>query len=443
MDDTTKTGRRATSRENSVVSLWTLRALYMGTTGIVNSAAKVWDASSPLNMGRRISSFRLGTWLQLDDERVSREHAQLLADGKTILIKDLVSKNGTEVNGRRLGPGESLPLGDGDLIRVGDSLVILRYEPVQPPDAPIPSLVGISASMCKLRQAIARCAGQDKPVLILGETGTGKGVVAQAIHRESGRSGNFVAVNCAAIPATLAESMLFGVQKGAFTGAAPQSGFFGEANRGTLFLDEIGDLPAELQPKLLHSLETREVIPLGSSRPVACDVRIVAATNRDLSLAIGKQTFREDLYARLTASPLRLPPLRDRCEDILLLAQHIAGVDFHLSPRLAETLLRYSWPGNVRELGNILGQIRDTSEDEVIQGLSSHRPVPLPPAEQPPARPWKAGDPSPSRRQIVKLLEEYAGNLRRIERETGYSRRQFGRFAAEHGIDIQQYRQQK
>src|SRR5262249_11945036 len=147
-------------------------------------------------------------------------------------------------------------------------------------------------------------------VLLLGETGTGKGVAAAGIHALSHRTGPFVAVNCAALPPTLAEGLLFGVKKGAYTGAVEQAGFFAQAHNGTLFLDEIGDLPLDLQPKLLHAIETKQITPLGHGTPIACDSRILTATNRDLGTAVDAGLFREDLYYRLAGIALPLPTLR-------------------------------------------------------------------------------------------------------------------------------------
>jgi two-component system nitrogen regulation response regulator NtrX len=220
-------------------------------------------------------------------------------------------------------------------------------------------LVGDSPAMASLRRLIARVGPSDAAVLITGETGTGKERVARALHLASGRKGRFVAINCAAIPATLLESELFGHERGAFSGAtARRSGRFEQAHGGTLFLDEIGDMPLELQAKLLRALETKEVERLGGTGPISVDVRILAATHQELTRAVKEGRFRQDLFFRLNVMPLSLPPLRERPEDLLPLARafaaEIAGphVPVVLAPGAEVALRAYRWPGNIRELRN-------------------------------------------------------------------------------------------
>ncbi|MCP3162856.1 sigma-54-dependent transcriptional regulator [Myxococcus qinghaiensis] len=225
-------------------------------------------------------------------------------------------------------------------------------------------LVGDSPSMSALRQLIARVGPSDTAVLITGETGTGKERVARALHLASGRKGRLVAVNCAAIPATLLESELFGHEKGAFSGAVNRrAGRIEQAHGGTLLLDEIGDMPLELQAKLLRVLETREVERLGGSVPVPVDARILAATHQELARAVKEGRFRQDLFFRLNVMPLHIPPLRERLEDLLPLARAFAAefagpeAPLVLAPG-AETALRaYPWPGNVRELRNVIERL--------------------------------------------------------------------------------------
>ncbi|MFY0525533.1 sigma-54-dependent transcriptional regulator [Archangium gephyra] len=220
-------------------------------------------------------------------------------------------------------------------------------------------LVGDSPAMEALRTLIARVGPSDAAILITGETGTGKERVARALHLASGRKGRLVAVNCAAIPSTLLESELFGHERGAFSGAtARRLGRIEQAHGGTLFLDELGDMPLELQAKLLRVLETKEVERLGGGLPVPVNVRILAATHRDLALAVREERFRQDLYFRLNVMPLALPPLRERPEDILPLARAFAAelagpnVPLVLAPGAEEALRAWPWPGNVRELRN-------------------------------------------------------------------------------------------
>lgn len=226
-------------------------------------------------------------------------------------------------------------------------------------------LIGNSVAFREVTEAIAMVAAVDSAVLLLGETGTGKEVIARAIH-DAGprRHQRFVAVNCAAIPSGLLESELFGHERGAFTGAVCQTlGRFHAADRGTLFLDEVGDLPLELQPKLLRALQERQVERLGSGgRPMSVDVRVIAATNQDLEAMVQQRAFRADLFYRLNVFPLRIPPLRERTEDIPLLVAHFVrqfaarqGKCIEEIPdAIMDTLRQYRWLGNVRELQNVI-----------------------------------------------------------------------------------------
>ena len=222
------------------------------------------------------------------------------------------------------------------------------------------NMIGSSAAMRQLFEMMARVAFRDTTVLILGESGTGKELVARALHYASPRrEGLFVAVNCAAIPPTLLESELFGHVKGAFTGAdSVREGRFQLASEGTLFLDEVGDMPLELQAKLLRALQERQVEPVGSSRPIPFNVRIIAATHQNLEKYIQSGDFRQDLYYRLNVVPLQIPPLRDRMEDLPLLVKHFLkqfgepGVV--VEEGAFEKLNRHTWPGNVRELENAI-----------------------------------------------------------------------------------------
>ena len=210
---------------------------------------------------------------------------------------------------------------------------------------------------------VERLARSDATVLVTGETGTGKELIARHIHTTSGRAGPFVAVNCGAFSETLIDAELFGHEAGAFTGAShARAGWFEAANGGTLFLDEIGDLPMSLQVKLLRVLQERQVVRLGSRRPIPLDVRLVAATNIDLARAVAAQHFRADLYYRLSVAGVRLPALHERQADIVPLAEHFIGVYCNrlairrlpLSADAADALRRYSWPGNIRELENVI-----------------------------------------------------------------------------------------
>src|SRR4051812_11328933 len=245
-------------------------------------------------------------------------------------------------------------------------------------------VIGQSALMRQLLQVIDRVAASDATVLIVGESGTGKELLARTIHRVGPRSdGPFVAFDCSALAPTLLEAELFGHEKGAFTGAnRARRGLFREAQAGTIFLDEIGDIDATVQNKLLRVLQEREIKPVGSDRPVAIDVRVVAATNKDLKALVARGQFREDLYWRLAVVPIQVPPLRERKEDIRHLAAHIlarrrgaaksfaggeARYPTQITARALSRLESYRWPGNIRELENVLSRAAILCDGEIIR----------------------------------------------------------------------------
>jgi two-component system response regulator HydG len=305
----------------------------------------------------------------------------------------------------------------------------------------IPDLVGGSPSMQRLMEMIALVAPSEATVLITGESGTGKGLVARAIHAVSSRRAKpLIEVNCAAIPETLIESELFGHEKGAFTGADRQrKGRFSMADKGTLFLDEIGELPLSLQAKLLRVLQEGEIQRVGNDVAIPVDVRIIAATNRNIQKMVADGGFREDLFYRLNVMPMEAPPLRERGEDIPLLAQHflkrlsernnkaVKGI----TPRAMDLLLRYSWPGNIRELENVMERAVILLQGEYI----SERELPI--ALQDLARTSMEGSRANAsaehlgdatladrEKQIIyQMLEETGGNKSETARRLGITRR--------------------
>ena len=238
------------------------------------------------------------------------------------------------------------------------------------------TLIGRNPAMLEIYKTIGRAADAQVPILITGESGTGKELIARAIHSQGKRhSAPFVAVNCGALTETLLESELFGHVKGSFTGAtANRKGLFEAADQGTIFLDEIGELPPEAQVALLRVLQEREIERVGSSQPIAVDVRVLAATNRDLDAAVERGTFREDLLYRLNVFPIRLPPLRERAEDIPILVEYLVdhyakqvGKTIRNIPKQTMQLLQaYDWPGNVRELQNVIERAIVLSEGETF-----------------------------------------------------------------------------
>ncbi|MFV0421263.1 sigma-54-dependent transcriptional regulator [Oleidesulfovibrio sp.] len=254
-------------------------------------------------------------------------------------------------------------------------------------DSPVSRLIGESPPMREVKALIEKVAPLDTTVLILGESGTGKELVSDTLCALSPRAGqSFIKVNCAAIPEHLFENELFGHEKGAFTGAAAaQPGKFELAHSGTLLLDEIGDMPLAIQPKLLRAVEEKKVERLGGRRPIPVDVRIIAATNQNLSDRVADKSFREDLYYRLSVAIINLPPLRKRKEDIPLLAEHLVrklgstlGIPVHgLAPDGIHALMQYDWPGNVRQLANLLERAAITAEgvitaSDITKALSLH-----------------------------------------------------------------------
>lgn len=291
--------------------------------------------------------------LRLEGRQVSGLHARVVKRKSGYLLRDAGSTNGTYVNLQRI---EEHQLRSGDVIRIGGTLLIYLEEAqcLYPSYPEIQKIIaGNSASVRELRHQLAQLATRNESVLLLGETGTGKELAAEALHVMSRRPGSLVAVNCAAISPDLAESMLFGHLRGAFSGATrDHAGYFRDADQGTLLLDELGEMQLDLQPKVLRALETKNVKPVGSSTEERVDVRVIGATNRDLRVEIDNERFRLDLHARFPYK-LRLPPLRERREDILpLFAQFLGKPVNELPVRKAFALLVYPWPQNVRELLN-------------------------------------------------------------------------------------------
>lgn len=293
-----------------------------------------------------------------------------------------------------------------------------QLKPARPPSSMI---AGHEKNVQHLIQLIDKVAAADVTVLILGESGTGKEMVAQEIHRRSRRAKNrFVTISCAALPETLLESELFGYRKGAFTGAhADKDGLFLTADRGTFFMDEIGDTPLAIQTKILRLLETREITPLGATRPMQVDVRLIAATNKDLYAEVKKGAFREDLYYRLNVIPIKLLPLRQRRDDIPILAEYFLRRfceqekigEKALMKATLKCLLDYSWPGNVRELKHVIERAALMAEQYYIKpkdlGLTSGKGKKLRVLEQ---------------EEIQRAIQECGGNMVRAAERLGLSR---------------------
>jgi len=293
-------------------------------------------------------------------------------------------------------------------------------------------MIGASPTMQRVYDLVARAAPTTAPVLITGESGTGKELVARTLHETSlRRDGPFVAVNCSAVPATLIESELFGHERGSFTGADRlHKGHFERATGGTLFLDEITEMPVELQVKLLRVLETGSLMRLGGEQPIAVDVRVIAASNRDLAEAVAQGKMREDLLYRLRVFPIHLPPLRERGEDIVLLAEHFLallnqteGADKAFARAAIQKLRGHSWPGNVRELKNVIHQAFILADQEINGNCL---PLPLAGDSEDPSQPTlqiKVGTSlgEADRRLILATLDQMGGDKRKVAQILGIS----------------------
>ncbi len=299
--------------------------------------------------------------LVLSDKTVSRRHVEAYLDGNQTIVRDLGSTNGTYIQGSRF---KEIAVGFGAEIKLGKTVIkFLPEEEVVEPSVTdedhFGQLYGKDVKMRRLFTLLGDIAPNDTTVLIEGETGTGKELIAEEIHNHSPRrDGPFVVFDCGSVPRELIESMLFGHVKGSFTGAiTDRRGAFAEAHGGTIFLDEIGEMALDLQPSLLRVLDKRAVRKVGSNTYEKIDVRVVAATNRDLRAEVAKKAFREDLYYRLAVIRVSVPPLRERGSDIPLLINHFVGsfgAGLTVTPEDMNRLVRHSWPGNVRELRNVM-----------------------------------------------------------------------------------------
>ncbi|WP_049949692.1 sigma 54-interacting transcriptional regulator [Sorangium cellulosum] len=395
--------------------------------------------------------------IRLPGGTISSTHALLARSAEGWVLEDAQSKNGSFLNGERV-TGATL-LCDRDVIQIGP--VFLRYRaalPAAPETAAdldtvalaprAPGFATLSPQVAEQLVALERIARQPVTVLLLGETGTGKEVLARAVHALSGRAGPVVAVNCGGLPDSLLESQLFGHVKGAFTGAArDEPGTIRSANRGTLFLDEIGDLPLSAQAALLRVLQEREVVPVGGTRPVNVDLRIVAATHKPLDHMALRGEFRGDLLARLSGYRHLLAPLRERIEDLGVIVGDIlrrldipAATDLKLSTAAGLKLLRHPWPLNIRELQQALSVAAALTTDGVIG--EAHLPEAALGALAPcsPALHEERGDPEALRRNLVELLEKHQGKVTHVARDMGKARMQIHRWMQRFGIDPNEYR---
>lgn len=397
----------------------------------------------------------------IDDPVLSRTHAWLgsSSDGQKLQVRDLGSHNGTWVNGHR----EAFSVvASPVVVRIGGTVLVAALEPADSgTDEPTPQVPGRSHQAWAIREALREGAASGEPVLLCGETGTGKEHAALALHALSKRRGKLVRVNVAAIPENLFESELFGHIAGSFTGAtAARTGRVREAQGGTLVLDEIGDLSMAMQPKLLRLVEEGLVRPVGGSQDVAVDVQFVGSTNGDLAALVQTGQFRRDLLARFRIHVVVLPPLRERQADFLDLADAVVPIESEakskrrwrdaLSPETIEELLLHAWPDNLRELRSVLLRLRRLAVDPVpilpdeLPG-SFHARSQLPPASSVVAVPavTTTHPQAPSRSELLQLLRDARGNVNEIARKTGRHRKQVYRwldYARISRADLERYR---
>jgi transcriptional regulator of acetoin/glycerol metabolism len=399
----------------------------------------VLDAKVPLVLGR----FPADDVTVVEDDRISRRHTSILLRGEGVHVVDLESRNGTFVDGVRVGDQAFARF--PRILRLGQSLLIFVADvrPYRHGAVDVFPDEVIGPVLRRVRQAVARGAESGDSLLLTGPSGAGKELAARAFHAASGAKGAFVAVNCATIPTGLAERLLFGARKGTYSGAtADAEGYVQAADGGTLFLDEVAELDIAVQPKLLRVLEQHEVVSLGASHPRKVDVRICAATLKDLRAEVTAGRFREDLYYRIGRPEVRLPSLLDRPEEMpFLIARELARVDPRLTahPLLVETCALRAWPGNVREL---LGEIRRAGREALADNRTVVKDRDLAEAagreiESPKPKSGATASTSSevSRHTIEGALRAEQGNVTRAARALGMHRNQLRRWIAKNGVD--------
>ena len=427
------TPRPAPTIKEAPEARWPANASVVLITGDGHLSRHALDAGQPLLIGRDPSCD-----LVLDHPMVSRRHVRVIG-GHPLLVEDAGSTNGVRVAGRRVDPGQRVAVDAGTPVQFGPFSAIVA-------DAVSSSgsstgggamLEVADPGAAELSGVVARIAASDVSVLVRGETGVGKDVLARAIHAQSRRTGPMMAINCAALSESLLESELFGHERGAVTGAVQaKAGLFEAAANGTVFLDEIGEMPLPLQAKLLRAVESRQVVRVGGLRPIDLDVRFIAATHRDLPGDVARGVFRQDLYFRLNGITLVVPPLRARRPSIVPLAHQLLAEACRRTgrspvPRLSESaiarLRSHDWPGNVRELKVVIERALLLAPDDEISGRHlAIDPAPVSPtpvamlAVRPVVSPRE--EESDERTRLVAALEQCAGNQTEAAKLLGISR---------------------
>jgi DNA-binding NtrC family response regulator len=497
IDDHAKSGRREAVRAEPYLFL-AMEAARPNAGGARHGLASIDEAilgrAPARTASRTVENGVRKLFLGVPDGRISKLHARVRRVGDGFVIEDLGSKNGSRVQGSPLsGP---MTLHDGDVIEVGHTFLVFRVAVTTratdavdvdawdlPAGAP-PGFATLAPDQAARLEALSKIARSAVPVLVLGETGTGKELLARGVHRLSGRAGRFVGVNAGALPAALVEAQLFGHVRGAFTGAtSDERGFVRAADGGTLFLDEIADLTLSSQAALLRVLNEQEVTPVGASRSIDVDVRVVAATHADLVQRCREGTFREDLWSRLCGYTHIAPPLRERREDLGVICASLLrdlpdGASFSISVEAARALFGYDWPRNIRELRHALSAgVTLTLPDHLVDVI--HLPPPVAacadataslsecaagaqedpdaelrrrtvalPAERGPAQ-GKALRPAAKplsleslslQQRIVASLSEHGGNVTHVGKALGTSRSQVQRWLKRFALDPRAFR---
>src|SRR6188508_1399909 len=387
--------------------------------------------------------------MTLTDKTVSRRHLMAVWEGDTVVLRDQGSTNGTFIQGSRF---KEITIGFGAEFKLGRT--VIKYLPEEEIVDPEPieqnalgHLIGGDTKMRQLFKLMQDVSATDATVLIEGETGTGKELIAEEIHNHSHRrDGPFIVFDCGSVPRELIESALFRHVKGSFTGAiGDRRGAFADAHGGTIFLDEIGEMALDLQPSLLRVLDKRAVRKVGSNTYEKIDVRVVAATNRDLRAEVAKKSFREDLYYRLAVIRVSVPPLRERGADIPLLVQHFVqsfGPQLGVSPEDMAKLVRHSWPGNVRELRNVIERacllargtsinLEDALVSEAAPSLGIRTDLPFKEAKGQLVEMFE-------REYIEDLMRRHKMNLSAAAREAQIDRKHLRELIRKYGLDPRQ-----
>ena len=385
----------------------------------------------------------------VEDPMMSRRHARVTrVQSGEYFVSDLGSTNGTWLDGRAVPVGTSFKLESGSVLMMGGHVFVFRRvshddlaairEDWACPFGPVPTL---SPTLAMFVRKLNRLAPSEVDILLSGETGVGKEVHAEAVHRASGRRGPFIAINCAAIPDNLVESELFGYARGAHSTAdRGKPGLIEQAEGGTLFLDEIGEMSQTAQTKLLRFLQSREFLTLGTTRQRTLDVRVIAATNRSLEQDLAAEGLRYDLAARLGPEPLNVPPLRERPEDVGLLTAFFAKAELEFVPEAFQALFLHSWKGNVRELEKVVALARVLAgEGAAVQ--VEHLPVPMVTKPEPaPVKPVVVQRKRPTREELRTLLSRHGGDVAQMAREIGRQRTLVWRWLRENQLSPDDFR---